>query len=62
MVIKLVLNEHKAVTYMCQFFSKTKDQCLQVMKQADKLKTVAKAYLSNKECLVQEAVYPVLPE
>ena len=56
MVIKLVFNEHKAVTYMCQFFLKTKDQCLQVMKQADKLKLVAKAYLSKKECFVQEAV------
>ena len=27
-----VFNEYKAVTYMCQFFSKTEDQCSQAMK------------------------------
>ena len=31
-----VFNEHKAVTYMYQYFSKTEDQCSQVMKQAAK--------------------------
>ena len=59
---------------MCQNFSKTEDQCPQVMKQAakeafesnmhhhDTMKTIAKAYLSNRECSVQEAVYQILPE
>ena len=35
---------------------------INVYKSWNKQKTVAKAYLSNKECFVQEAVYPVLPE
>ena len=59
---------------MCQYFSKTEDQCSQVMKQAakqafenkmhhhDTMKTIAKAYLSNRECSVKEAIYHILPE
>ena len=59
---------------MCQYFSKTKDQCSQAMKQAAKevfennmhhhetMKTIAKAYMSSRECSVQEAVYHILPE
>ena len=59
---------------MCQYFSKTKDQCSQAMKQAakeafennmhhhDTMKTIAKAYLSNRECSVQKAVYHILSE
>ena len=74
MDIQLVFNEYKAVTYMCQYFSKTEDQCSQAMKQAaketfennmhhhDTMKTIAKAYLSSRECSVQEAVYHILPE
>ena len=69
-----VFNEYKAVAYMCQYFSKTEDQCSQTMKQTakeafennmhhhDTMKTIAKAYLSNRECSVQEAVYHILPE
>ena len=34
--IQPVFNEYKAVTYMCQYFSKTEDQCSQAMKQASK--------------------------
>ena len=67
-------NEYKALTYMCQHFSKTEDQFSQTMEQAAKetfennmhhhhtMKTIAKAYLSNRECSVQEAVYHILPE
>ena len=33
MVLRHVLNEYKAVTYMCQYFSKIEDQCLQAIKQ-----------------------------
>ena len=74
MDIQLVFNEYKAVTYMCQYFSKTEDRLSQVMKQAAKaafennmhhyetMKTIAKAYLSNREFFVQQAVYYILPE
>ena len=74
MDIQPVLNEYKAVTYMCQYFSKTEDQCSQDMKQAakeafennmhhqDTMKIFAKAYFSNLECPVQESVYHILPE
>ena len=74
MDIQPVLNEYKAVTYLCQYFSKTEDQCSQAMKQAakearennmhhqDTMITIAKAYLSNRKCSVQEAVYHILPE
>ena len=71
---QLVFNEYKAVTYMCQYFSKTKDQFSQAIKQAAKeafeknihhhgtMKTIAKAYLSSRECSLQEAVYHILSE
>ena len=74
MDIQPVFNECKAVTHMCQYFSKTEDQCSQAMKQAakaafendmhhqDTMKTIAKAYLSNRECSIQEAVYHILLE
>ena len=74
MDIQPVSNEYKMVTYMCQYFSKTENQCSQGMKQAaketyesninhhDNMKTIAKAYLSNRECSVQEAVYHILSE
>ena len=69
-----VFNEYKAVTYMCQYFSKTEHRCSQATKQAakeafennmhhhDTMKIIAKAYLSNQECHVQEALYHILPE
>ena len=59
---------------MCQYFFKTEDQCSQAMKQAakeafedsmdhhDTIETIAKAYLTNRECFFQEAVYHILPE
>ena len=60
---------------MCQYFSKTEDQCSQAMKQAamkealqnniyhhDSMKAIARAYLSNQECSVQEAVNHIFPE
>ena len=73
MDIQPVFNEYKAVTYMCQYFSKTDDQCSRAMKQAakeafennmhhhDTMKTIARAHLSNRERSVQEAVYHILP-
>ena len=62
------------MTYTCQYFSKTEDQCSQAMKQAakeayennmhhhDTMKTMAKAYLNNRECSAQEKVDRILPE
>ena len=56
---------------MCQYFSKTEDQCSQAMKQAAKEafesnmhheNAIAETYLSNRECSVQEAIYHTLPE
>ena len=60
--------------YMFRYFSKTEDQCSQAMKKAGKetlennmhkyeiKEIIAKAYLSNHKCSVQEAVYHILPE
>ena len=74
MDIQLVFNDYKVVKYMCQYFSKTENQCSQTMKQAgkeafesnmhhhDTMKTIARAYLSNQKYLVQEVVYHILPE
>ena len=75
MDIQLVFNEYKALAYMYQYFSKTEDLCSKAMKQAakesfdnnmhhdhDSMKTIAKAYLSSRECSVQEEVYHILPE
>ena len=74
MDIQPVFNEYNAVTYMCQYFSKTEDQCSQVIKQAVKeafenhmhyhgiMKTISRAYLSNRDCSVQEAVYHIFPK
>ena len=52
-----VFNKFKAVTYMCQYFSKTEDQCAQAMKLGERhassssssltMETIAKAYLRN---------------
>ena len=59
---------------MCSYFSKTEDKCSFAMKQAAReafdtkldqsntMKNILKAYTSNRECSVQEAVYNILPE
>ena len=36
MDIQPVINEYKAVTYICQYFSEMEDQCSQAMKKAAK--------------------------
>ena len=66
MDIQPVFNWYKAVGYMCQYFSKIKDRCSQVIKQAakeafednmvhhDTMKIIAKAYLSIRECSVHK--------
>ena len=72
--IQLVLNHYKAVTYMCAYFSKAVDETSEAMKQAvkdatngkksdfDRMKAIARAYATKRECSVQEAVYLVMPE
>ena len=64
MDIQSVFNEHKAVTYIYQYFSKTEDHCLHAIKQTAKeafdnntynhetMKKIPKAYLSNQDCSV----------
>ena len=58
MDVQPVFNEYKVVTNISQYFSKTEDQCSQVMKQVaketfennmhhhDTMKTISKACLS----------------
>ena len=74
MDVQPVFNQNKAVTYICKYVSKSEDECSKAMKQAldearnnnsDKFQQMlklAKAYSSNRECSVQEAVYHVMPE
>ena len=59
---------------MCAYFSKSEDESSEAMKQAAKeakelnkssyeqMKSIAKAYITKRECSVQEAVYHVMPE
>ena len=59
---------------MCAYFSKSEDDTSQAMNQAAKeatscnksklelMKSVARAYITKRECSVQEAVYHVMPE
>ena len=73
MDIQLVLNEHKAISYICAYLSKSEETCSQAMKHAlresivkkqgnyEQMRAVAHAYSSSRECSVQEAVYHYLP-
>ena len=72
--IQPVFNHYKAVTYMCAYFSKSEDETSEAMKQAEKealntnktnieqMRSISRAYQTNRECSVQEAVYLVMPE
>ena len=74
MDIQPVFNEYEAVAYMCSYFSKSEDKCSFPMKKAAReafdtkldqfntLKNILKAYTSNRECSVQDAVFHILPE
>ena len=74
MDIQPVFNEYEAVAYMCSYFLKSEDKSSFAMKQAaleafntkldqfNAMKNILKAYTSNRECSVQEAVYHILPE
>ena len=72
--IQPVFNHCKAVPYMCADFSKAEDKRSEAMKQAvkdaingkksdfERMKAIARAYATKRECSVQEAVYLVMPE
>ena len=72
--IQPVFNHYKAVTCICTYFSKAEDETSEAMKQTakeelsgnkshyEKMKAIARAYATKRECSVQEAVYLVIPE
>ena len=72
--IQLFFNYFKAVSYMCSYFSKTESVSSLAMKKApedaekenlgfkDQMKKLAIAFLSQRQCSLQEAVYQVMPE
>ena len=70
--IQPVFNYYKAVSYMCSYFSKSETESSLAMKKAleescdldfkDRMKKVAIAFLSHRQCSVQEAVYQLMPE
>lgn len=74
MDIQPVINYYKSVSYMCAYFSKSEDESTEAMRQAAKeaslmnkttyeqMKSVARAYVTKRECSIQEAVYHVMPE
>ena len=59
---------------MCAYFSKAEDGTSEAMKEVakdafnrgvsdyEKMKAIAKAYTTKRECSVQEAVYLIMPE
>ena len=69
-----VFNHYKDVTYMYVYFSKAEDETSEALKQAvkdvinrkksdfERMKGIAWAYTTKRECSVQEAVYLVMPE
>ena len=72
--IQPVFNHCKAVAYMCAYFSKSEDKTSEAMQIAsreavtankeryEQMQSIARAYLSKRECSVQEAVYHIMPE
>ena len=74
MDVQPVFNEYKIVACICQYFSKTEDQSSQTNNQEakedfenkmhhhDTVKTIAKDYLRNEKCSVQENINHIFPE
>ena len=68
-----VFNNYNAVTYICAYFSEAEDETSEAMKQAakealsenkshyEKIKAIARAYATKRECSVREAMYLVMP-
>ena len=72
--IQPVLDYYKAVAYMCAYLSKSEDESTEAMKQAakeayengkttqERMKSISKAYRTQREMSIQEAVSIVLPD
>ena len=70
--IQPVLDYYKAVAYMCAYLSKSEDESTEAMKQAakeengktiqERMKLISKAYRTQREMSIQEAISIVLPE
>ena len=72
--IQPVLDYYKAVSYMCDYISKSEEESSEAMKKAaseamqsgetlyKQMKSIAKAYRTHREMSVQEAVAVVMPE
>ena len=70
--IQPVFNYFKAVSYMCSYCSKCETESSVAMKKAaeesddlsfkDRMKKLAIAFLSHRQCSMQEAVYQLMPE
>ena len=72
--IQAVFNHYKAFAYMRAYFSNNEDETSESMKQAakeafvsgksnfEKIKAIARAYLTKQEFSAEEAVYLVMPE
>ena len=72
--IQPVINHYKAVAYMYAYFSKSEDEASEAMKQVakeadrknlnvfEKMESISKAYMTKRECSVQEAVYHIMSE
>ena len=70
--IQPVFNYFKAVSYMCSYFSKCETESSIAMKKAsedaenlgfkDRMQKLAIAFLSHRQCSMQEAVYQLMPE
>lgn len=64
--IQPVVNDYRALAFMCQYFTKTKEQCSQAIKQRvnetfestifhlDTIKIIPKVCISNRKCSVQK--------
>lgn len=67
-------NHCKAITYIFAYFSKAEDETFEVMKKTakewrvsgktdfEKMKAVARAYSTKRECSIQDTVHVVIPE
>ena len=67
-----VFNYYKAITYMCSYFSKCETESSVALKNAakesenlsyqDRMKKLAIAFLTHRQCSLQEAVYQLMPD
>jgi len=62
MDIQPVFNYFKAISYMCSYFSKCETESSENLDFKERMKKEAIAFLSHRQCSVQEALYQLLPE